>query len=110
MGSYDKCSIGIYYSIYKIQILCLKEFLDLAQYTWKFSYLVFVCFQEKIRRKVRLLWSLSPLRVFGSPRWASINPLFIQHYLGHKPGYNAKTPDRIEKTWFIILALHLLAV
>lgn len=63
-----------------------------------------------MRRKVRPSWSLSPPRVFGSPRRASIIPLFIQHHLGHKPGYDTKTPDRIEKTWIIIPALHWPAV
>lgn len=106
MGSYDKCSMGIYHNMYKIQILHLKDRICIGFSMAHFEIFISSVFFSRENEKLVRQWSLS-LRVLGSPRRASINPLFIQHHFGHKVGYSAKILDRIRKTWIVILALPL---
>lgn len=107
MGSYDKCSMGIYHNMYKIQILNLKDRICIGFSMAHFKIFISSVFFSRENEKLVRFWSLSLLRVLGSPRRASINPLFIQHHFGHKLGYSAKILDGIGKTWIIILVLPL---
>lgn len=107
MGSYDKCSMGIYHNMYKIQILNLKDRICIGFSMAHFKIFIFSVFFSRENEKLVRFWSLSLLRVLGSPRRASINPLFIQHHFGRKLVYSAKILDRIGKTWIIILVLPL---